>query len=136
MLVPRLLASSALWVRIQTFLKKYKMGDISKGVANTLASKKKKILARRDHHHNVTVWRIRGQWIDPYHPSLLAESGFAVKGLRILNQNSSFTNKFWLKIGQIRVSRHFLFYIHRFKKDRSDHSNLNLHRSDPLAIGL
>jgi hypothetical protein len=35
-LVARLLAVAALWVRIQTSPKKYKMGDISKGVANTL----------------------------------------------------------------------------------------------------
>ncbi len=32
----RLLATAALWVRIQTSLKNTKMGDISKGVANTL----------------------------------------------------------------------------------------------------
>jgi hypothetical protein len=36
-----LLATAALWVRIQTSLKKYKVGDISKGVANTLYSAKK-----------------------------------------------------------------------------------------------
>ncbi len=36
-LVARLLATAALWVRIQTSLKnRYKMGDISKGVAKTL----------------------------------------------------------------------------------------------------
>jgi hypothetical protein len=35
-LVAHLLAAAALWVRIQTSLKKYKMGNISKGVANTL----------------------------------------------------------------------------------------------------
>ncbi len=34
--VAHLLATAALWVRIQTPLKKYKMGDISKGVANIL----------------------------------------------------------------------------------------------------
>jgi hypothetical protein len=32
----RLLASAALWIRIQTSVKNTKMGDISKGVANTL----------------------------------------------------------------------------------------------------
>ncbi len=36
MLVARLLATAALLVRIQTISQKYKMGDISKGVANTL----------------------------------------------------------------------------------------------------
>jgi hypothetical protein len=36
-LVARLLATAAtLWVRIQTSLKKYKMGDIRKGVTNSL----------------------------------------------------------------------------------------------------
>jgi hypothetical protein len=36
-LVARLLATAALWVRLQTSLKNtYKMGGISKGVANTL----------------------------------------------------------------------------------------------------
>ncbi len=35
-LLARLLATVAHWVRIQTFHKKYKMGDISKGVVNTL----------------------------------------------------------------------------------------------------
>ncbi len=35
-LVARLLVTATLWVRIQTSLKKYKMGDISKKVANTL----------------------------------------------------------------------------------------------------
>ena len=34
-LVVRLLSPAALWVRIQTFLKNTKMGDISKRVANT-----------------------------------------------------------------------------------------------------
>ena len=34
--VARLLALTALWVRIQTSLKNTKMGDMSKGVANTL----------------------------------------------------------------------------------------------------
>jgi hypothetical protein len=34
--VARQLATAALWVRIQTSLKKSKMGDISKGVADTL----------------------------------------------------------------------------------------------------
>jgi hypothetical protein len=35
-LLARLLATVAHWVRIQKFLKIYKMGDISKGVVNTL----------------------------------------------------------------------------------------------------
>jgi hypothetical protein len=35
-LVAHLLAMAALWVRIQRSLKNKKMGDISKGVANTL----------------------------------------------------------------------------------------------------
>jgi hypothetical protein len=35
-LVARLLAMAALWVRIQKSLKNTKLGDISKGVANTL----------------------------------------------------------------------------------------------------
>ncbi len=35
-LVARLLATAALWVRIQILSQKYTMGDISKGVANTL----------------------------------------------------------------------------------------------------
>ncbi len=35
-LVARLLATAAPWVRIQTYLKKYKMGEKSKEVANTL----------------------------------------------------------------------------------------------------
>jgi hypothetical protein len=36
-----LLATAALWVRIQTFLKNTKMGVINKGVANTVARQKK-----------------------------------------------------------------------------------------------
>jgi hypothetical protein len=40
-LVAGLLATAALWVRIQTSMKKHKMGDISKGVANTLKPAKK-----------------------------------------------------------------------------------------------
>ncbi len=40
-LVARLLATAALWVRFQTYLKKYEMGDISKRVANTLYPAKK-----------------------------------------------------------------------------------------------
>ncbi len=35
-LVERLLATAALWVQIQTSLKNTKMGDISKGAANTI----------------------------------------------------------------------------------------------------
>jgi hypothetical protein len=35
-LVARRLATAYLWVRIQTYLKKYKMDDISKGAASTL----------------------------------------------------------------------------------------------------
>jgi hypothetical protein len=35
-LVARLLAMAALWVRTQTSLRNTKIGDISKGVANTL----------------------------------------------------------------------------------------------------
>jgi hypothetical protein len=35
-LVAYLLATAALWDRIQTSLKKYKMGNICKGVANTI----------------------------------------------------------------------------------------------------
>jgi hypothetical protein len=35
-LVVRLLSTAALWVRIQILLKNTKIGDISKGVANTL----------------------------------------------------------------------------------------------------
>ncbi len=34
--VARQLATAVLWVRIQTSLKNHKMGDISKGVADTL----------------------------------------------------------------------------------------------------
>ncbi len=41
--VARLPATAALWVRIQTSIKKYKKGDISKGVANTLKPNKKYI---------------------------------------------------------------------------------------------
>jgi hypothetical protein len=41
-LVARLLATTALWVRIQILYQKYKKGDISKGVANTLYSQPKK----------------------------------------------------------------------------------------------
>ncbi len=40
-LVAHLLDTAALWVRIQTISKKYKMGDINKGVANTLLPAKK-----------------------------------------------------------------------------------------------
>jgi hypothetical protein len=41
-LLATMLATAALWVRIQTSLKntKYKMGDMSKGVANTMARPK------------------------------------------------------------------------------------------------
>jgi hypothetical protein len=35
-LIPRLLPTAARWVQIQTSPKKYKIGEISKGVANTL----------------------------------------------------------------------------------------------------
>jgi hypothetical protein len=38
-LVAHLLAAAALWVRIQTSAKNTKMGDVSKGVANTLIHK-------------------------------------------------------------------------------------------------
>ncbi len=40
--IAHLLATAALWVRIQTSIKKNtKLGDISKGVANTLSAAKK-----------------------------------------------------------------------------------------------
>jgi hypothetical protein len=38
--IARLLDSAAPWVRNQTSLKNYKIGDISKGVANTLELQK------------------------------------------------------------------------------------------------
>jgi hypothetical protein len=37
-MVASLLATTAFWVRISGIFQKYKMGDISKGVANTLNS--------------------------------------------------------------------------------------------------
>jgi hypothetical protein len=40
-MVAHLLATATLWVRIQTFLKNTKIGDISKGVANTLSPAQK-----------------------------------------------------------------------------------------------
>jgi hypothetical protein len=42
MLVARLLATAALWVRLQTYLKKCKMGDISKVATQARKKKKKK----------------------------------------------------------------------------------------------
>jgi hypothetical protein len=42
-LVARLLATEAVWVRIQTSIKNNKMGDNSKGVAKTLKPPKKYI---------------------------------------------------------------------------------------------
>jgi hypothetical protein len=44
-LVSRLLATSALWLRIQKFLQKYKKGDISKGVTNASLARKKNCLS-------------------------------------------------------------------------------------------
>jgi hypothetical protein len=46
-LVARLLATAALWVRIQDNSQKYKKGDISKGVANTLWTRQKDIQKRK-----------------------------------------------------------------------------------------
>jgi hypothetical protein len=46
------LATAALWVRIQTSLEKYKIGDISKGVANTLWPTKKNIFKNLENCKN------------------------------------------------------------------------------------
>jgi hypothetical protein len=49
-LVPRLLATAALWVRNHDISQKYKMGDISKGVDNTLWPAKKNTKKRFVHY--------------------------------------------------------------------------------------
>ncbi len=49
-LLGRMLATTALWIRIQTSLKNTKMGDIRKGVAIKLSSPPKKRLFKNINH--------------------------------------------------------------------------------------
>jgi hypothetical protein len=59
-LLARLLATAALWVRIQTFLKNNKMRDISKGVAKTFypAKKSYKKCIQKTENKNLVAWSL------------------------------------------------------------------------------